>query len=810
MLAALRSQADFQRLVAEQSVRVFASRDLAEFASFQRMRDAEQPRIDSLRAQVANLARRQERWKEDDLASFANSLAGFSSWDSGGPIAMAPGALARLICDALSGDPPGAELQSALMSLAGRLDRSGPAEARRAAAVIARAASGSEGGPSDSPSGLIDDEDDWGAAAREALRERGSAAAAWLPVLLHARTATASKPSRRWLATAGEAVEALPQPGFTPLAACLLGALSVRGDGGMRRGIGIGAFAGLDHLPKAVPTDGNAILLRGVVWTCAVAGGEEVAGLVAAAARECSRKLPDVGARSPKVFNACLFALAAMPDEVGAEHLLALQQKVRKPSARKQVDAAVDRLAAAAGVSREALADASVPSFGLHDGPVLLTVGTAVCELSVEPPGRVAQVWRSDSGAARRPPRTVPKVIGEVRAALATQRRRMERALASGASWPWGRYRDAVLAHPITGSIASGLVVEVEGVGSWLPADPAPPAVTDDAVVRLWHPASKPVEQVVEWRRELERRHVVQPFKQAHREVYLLTPAEREAEVHSPRFAGHVVRQHALRALCEERGWTFRLLGPFDPGGGPAVPTLELPDHGLIAELDVAAIEDPGLQSGHGIFLYVLTGSVRFRRAAAKPVTAAPRSARGLTAFLAQLSALVPEPVRLEDVPSLIFSEVLRDVDLFISVAGVAADPTWGDTAPARLAQYWHEHAFAELTPLGERRREVLERVLPALAIADRVSLEDRFVVVRGRLRTYRIHLGTANVLMEPGSRHLCIVPRGGGGVPGEPGHVWLPFEGDGTLAVILSKVLMLADDEGITDPHIMVQIRAG
>jgi hypothetical protein len=78
---------------------------------------------------------------------------------------------------------------------------------------------------------------------------------------------------------------------------------------------------------------------------------------------------------------------------------------------------------------------------------------------------------------------------------------------------------------------------------------------------------------------------------------------------------------------------------------------------------------------------------------------------------------------------------------------------------------------------------------------------------VRGRLRTYRIHLGSANVMVEPGSRHLCIVAGGGRRLPGEPDYVWLPFEGDDTLSLILSKAMLLARDDAITDASIRAQI---
>ena len=53
-------------------------------------------------------------------------------------------------------------------------------------------------------------------------------------------------------------------------------------------------------------------------------------------------------------------------------------------------------------------------------------------------------------------------------------------------------------------------------------------------------------------------------FKQAHREVYLLTDAERLTDTYSNRFAAHIVRQHQFSALCRERGWQFNLMGNWD------------------------------------------------------------------------------------------------------------------------------------------------------------------------------------------------------------------------------------------------------
>jgi hypothetical protein len=78
---------------------------------------------------------------------------------------------------------------------------------------------------------------------------------------------------------------------------------------------------------------------------------------------------------------------------------------------------------------------------------------------------------------------------------------------------------------------------------------------------------------------------------------------------------------------------------------------------------------------------------------------------------------------------------------------------------------------------------------------------ESRFLVVRGDLRTYKIHLG--NILMEPNDQYLCIVP--GRSAPG----IFIPFEGDRTFSIILSKAFLLAEDTRISDLTILRQIRS-
>jgi hypothetical protein len=169
----------------------------------------------------------------------------------------------------------------------------------------------------------------------------------------------------------------------------------------------------------------------------------------------------------------------------------------------------------------------------------------------------------------------------------------------------------------------------------------------------------------------------------------------------------------------------------------------------------------------------------------------------------------VNEPVPLEEIPALVFSEVMRDIDLFVGVASVGNDPTWQDGGPGgRYVEYWTSYSFGKLSATAVSRREILERLIPRLKIAKQCSLVDRFLVVQGSRRTYKIHLGSGNVLMEPNDQYLCIVPDAHARVGNEP--VYLPFEGDSTLSIILSKAFLLSEDHKISDATINRQIERG
>ena len=150
----------------------------------------------------------------------------------------------------------------------------------------------------------------------------------------------------------------------------------------------------------------------------------------------------------------------------------------------------------------------------------------------------------------------------------------------------------------------------------------------------------------------------------------------------------------------------------------------------------------------------------------------------------------------------------MRDVDLFVGVASVGNDPNWSDGGPGgRYRDYWRDYSFGDLSATAQTRKTVLQRLIPRLKIADRCSFSEKFLQVRGNLRSYKIHLGSGNILMTPNDQYLCIVAKPS--ARSGDGKLFLPFEGDGILSQILSKALLLAEDTKITDPTIVSQIRS-
>ncbi|RPD45398.1 DUF4132 domain-containing protein [Hymenobacter sediminis] len=563
-----------------------------------------------------------------------------------------------------------------------------------------------------------------------------------------------------------------------------------------------------NHPPHTYTTylylqEANVAVAKAHVWTAQPLANDAMIAVLATLAGKCYRKIPERGPVAVALGNACLLALAHN-GLTGVAALARVRSKIRQSNIQTLIAKHIETASQKLGVSPAEIEDMAVSDFGLEAGRREEEFGEYKAVLTLAG-GKAEIAWSKAGKALKSAPSALKATYAEelkelknsqtqAQQTYTTQRERLDRSFVEGRRIPYAWFRQYYLEHGLMSQLAQPLIWrfhQPDGTfhdalwldGAWTDAQQQPvPAPTPETLVQLWHPVLASTESVLAWRQLLEQLQVQQPLKQAFREVYLLTPPEERTNTYSNRMAAHVLKQHQFNSLAKLRGWRYSLMGAYDKGYESDSATLELPAHGLQAQFWVSEVNADNAWNDTGIWNYISTDQVRF---------ATPHG-------------VVPLP----EVPPLVFSEVMRDVDLFVGVGSVGNDPLWRDNGglPA-YRNYWESYSFGELNEVAKNRKLALERLVPRMKIGKVSQIQDRFLVVRGKLRTYKIHLGSGNILMEPNDQYLCIVPDR----PSKAGpatDVFLPFEGDAVLSIILSKALLLMDDDKITDPTITRQIK--
>lgn len=551
----------------------------------------------------------------------------------------------------------------------------------------------------------------------------------------------------------------------------------------------------------------NAILFKGLAWSLGQFHDEATLGALALLAERSFKKIPGVGPTCAGVGNACLYSLANSKGLLGISQLSRLKLKITQANTRKLIEKYIEEGSAKRGITPSELEELAVPDFGLTLGKREDTFDDYTLVLTVPGVGKTQLQWIKPDGT---PQKTAPAFIKQnkkhsdklkkikatakqIQKYSTAQRDRIDRSYIEDRSWSYEAFQKYYLNHGLVSIVARKLIwiLEIDGTSlSALHRDDRWEDiggnqildVSESTTVKLWHPILVSQDEVLQWRRRLEELQIQQPSKQAYREVYIVTDAEVNTQIYSNRMAAHLIKQHQFNALAGVRGWKYTLLGGFDHGMDGSKATIYLPTQKIRCEFWIEELYMENEMTDAGIWNYVSTDQVRFYDEA-------------------------DEVMNQLDVPKLVFTEMMRDVDLFVGVCSVGNDPAWqdGGREPAHR-DYWTNFSFGSLNEVAKTRKAVLERLLPRLKIADKVRIDGKFVRVKGSLREYKIHIGSTNILMEPNDQYLCIVPARN--VDKATDKLYLPFEGDRGLSLIVSKAVLLAKDHKITDTTILSQIK--
>jgi Domain of unknown function (DUF4132) len=553
-------------------------------------------------------------------------------------------------------------------------------------------------------------------------------------------------------------------------------------------------YGGLVGVVDAANTD----IAHAAVWALADVDRPWVQPLLQQIAAVGIRDSLYFGSGADKLPNASIVTLGVIASPAAIVALQQLLATTKHAGFRNRINGALRVAAESVGLTSGELVERTIDTGGLdHSRQATVTSGAVTATGQLQDDLTLRVTWSGPDGPAPKPPATAEKrdvnaikrAMKALKDLVATERRRLEGLLAADRTWELTDWRRYYLEHPITGTITRRLIWTITDDTQAITGIPNADATAlqtpngDQAIptagtVTLWHPLLSPTDAVHTWRGWLVDRQLVQPFKQAYREVYLLTPAERQTTTYSNRFAAHILGFQQLYALTKERQWVANYLGPYE-GGYEGRARKEFDDANLTAvfeyfPVDEVVPEHVELASTDRVWFHHTNDHAK-------------------------------HAVEVDEVPPLLFSEVMRDVDLFVSVTSIALDPTWADRGDDPHYAYWQQVTFGELSAVADVRRDVLAALLPKLKVSNRVELLDRYVRVRGNRATYKIHIGSANIMVEPDDRYVCIVPTS----TGASKRIMLPFEGDNVLSVILSKIAMLAADDKITDASINAQIDA-
>lgn len=248
------------------------------------------------------------------------------------------------------------------------------------------------------------------------------------------------------------------------------------------------------------------------------------------------------------------------------------------------------------------------------------------------------------------------------------------------------------------------------------------------------------------YQKDIFDRELKQPFKQVFRELYVKTVDEKGRDK-SLRYAGHQVQPAKTVALLKTRRWII--------DGQEGLEKVYYKEN-IIAKIYALAdwfspadIEAPTLED------------VQF------------------------FDRKTFKPILIDDVPDLIFTEVMRDIDLVVSVAHI------GDVDPEA------SHSTIEM------RKAIVEFNCKLFKLKN-VTFTENHALIKGERAEYSIHLGSALIHQKAGSA-INVLPVHSQ----HRGRVFLPFiDDDPKTAEIMAKVLLFAQDDKIKDVFILEQIK--
>jgi hypothetical protein len=393
----------------------------------------------------------------------------------------------------------------------------------------------------------------------------------------------------------------------------------------------------------------NHNMLKAFIWCSAIPDNKALLDLLDTYVPWAYKKKGSAGPLSTKTGTACIYAYTFLPFSEALSRIARFRMQVKRGATLKSIDKILHTFAVQQDISPYELEEYIVPDYGLDQQGILrVPVGELTGVYSLQDSGKSAlslekngESLRSAPAAHRAALKEFKKLAREIDDTLSASSMRLERSFLRQHPWSFNHWKIFYLDHPLirilttrliwkfntNGQLATGYYLD----GHIIDYKGKPVVVDADTQVTLWHPMNEPVKTVKAWRSFLLEHHIEQPFEQVNRKTYTPTRDELADGFYSSRFACQVLNRQKFKHVIAERGWTLRHKTLHN---WSYVPHIALAGWDIRVNFFADRKEEDT----------VVTDLLNFYREG--------------------------EPLPLCEVPPVIFSEMIRDVSLFVASAG--------------------------------------------------------------------------------------------------------------------------------------------
>jgi hypothetical protein len=467
----------------------------------------------------------------------------------------------------------------------------------------------------------------------------------------------------------------------------------------------------------------------------------------------------------------------------GISKLVALRRKVNNKTSQKRIDKAIANIGRKRNLSSEQLIEETIPTHDVNQNGLLrkrLSKGEAVVTMDglstpkitfMSATGKLFKTLPKDIDEGDLSiTKELRKTVKQIASTLVSTRHTIEGFYRSGYKVDFDRWVKFYAQHPLVNRVVTGslwvlssrdtVITGLFQSNQFIDVNERPISIESGIeTVSLWHPALANPAEIAAWKSIISKCKFIQPFKQVYRETYSKTDIPEKNTDRYEGFNGHIINKDKLYALAKSRDWSTTDL--YKQGDIRIVIKFFRPN--IEAALNFRDIDLNQLSAHYGD-LHARITSVTFSSSKA--------------------------PLPIENIDPIVLSEILRDIDLFISTTSIGNDAAWFDSQLQEARKYVHKYTEIDLSGVAKTRAEILKNIILSLG-KNNIRIERNFVCIDKPEGGYKIHLNSGNAFsLETNS----LYP-----IDKKPKKIslkntFIPIDGDTLIEEIIFKSMYLSE----------------